>query len=327
MTKSVLVFLALSVAFSMAFWADLQGYFSAAPNPVASLVFADGTVRRLAAGQMTWDRAGRGTLFAKNDTISTGEGASAKLLFDAGGEVDLGPGAMVVIGGDLEDLRLNFLSGTAKVRIAKSAQKKIQLSSSSAQSAPGRVVVETVEDQSIAKMGTNLEREAVQSTLEIAARANEQPLTAAFAEKKIKDPSKVMASDGEILSVSRMPSAPELLYPANEALVDLGLMAGPVLQWNPRDSTSVPPSHYELILKGLDEGAKPKVFRSEAPTISVNQMRKMLAQGKLGLGKYRWSVRSVSKEGLRSPAAKTRWVEFKQTARISSPTVLPVKVQ
>lgn len=127
MNRFVVLFSILTVAFAALFVADLQGRFNVARDPVAILNLADGTVRRLGRSQLTWDRAGAGTLFGMGDTISTGEGAAARLAFYAGGELELDPGAMVVLSGDLDELKLNFVSGKGRVRVTKQTAKKFKV--------------------------------------------------------------------------------------------------------------------------------------------------------------------------------------------------------
>ncbi|MCC7442607.1 MAG: hypothetical protein IT285_13305 [Bdellovibrionales bacterium] len=117
----------MSLIFGALFWADLAGLFNQAREPVAVLRMADGTVRRLGLNQLTWDRAGGGTLFGAGDTIATGEDGTATLAFYAGGEVLLSEGSMIVLTGSSEELQLQFLSGTGRVRVAKEARKKITL--------------------------------------------------------------------------------------------------------------------------------------------------------------------------------------------------------
>src|SRR6516162_6005428 len=114
MNQIAFLFLFMALVFGGLFTADLQGYFNVAERPVAVLKTSNGTVRRLAKEQLTWDRAQSGTLFGAGDTISTGESARAKLVFYAGGELELDAGAMVVLGDDLQELKLNFVSGTGK---------------------------------------------------------------------------------------------------------------------------------------------------------------------------------------------------------------------
>jgi hypothetical protein len=128
MSRVAFFFALMSLVFAGLFVADLRGYFNIAERPVAFLKGANGAVRRLAKSQLTWSRAQGGTLFGSGDTISTGEGARAKLTFYAGGELELDAGAMVVLAGGLEELKLNFLSGTGKIKVAKTAAAKFSVS-------------------------------------------------------------------------------------------------------------------------------------------------------------------------------------------------------
>lgn len=117
----------LALVFAALFVADLQGYFNLVHQPIAELRTSAGTVRRLGKNQLTWDRAQGGSFFALGDTISTGEDSKAKLVFVSGGELEIGAGAMVVLAGDTEELKLNFVSGAGKVRVAKEATSKISV--------------------------------------------------------------------------------------------------------------------------------------------------------------------------------------------------------
>jgi hypothetical protein len=125
MNRLALFFGAIAIVFAALFVADLQGYFNITEKPVAVMRSSGGTVRRLALNHLTWDRAQPGTMFGMGDTISTGEDSRAKVAFYAGGEVDLEAGAMVVLGGDVEELHLNFVSGTGRVRIARASHSRI----------------------------------------------------------------------------------------------------------------------------------------------------------------------------------------------------------
>ena len=106
------LFLALlllfALAFGLAFIADVQGVFSIPDDPIAYVESSSGTVKRLGHQKLTWDRASNGSLFAAKDTIQTGEDSSVKIVFYAGGEMELGPGAMVALGGSLEEVQLNL---------------------------------------------------------------------------------------------------------------------------------------------------------------------------------------------------------------------------
>jgi len=128
----VLISAVFSGLFATLFVLDLRGFFNLAQDPVAFLKTTNGTVRRLANKELTWDRAEQGTLFGAGDTISTGEMARAKLVFYAGGELDLDAGAMVVLAGNVDELKLDFVSGTGRIRVAKEAAKKITVADTAA---------------------------------------------------------------------------------------------------------------------------------------------------------------------------------------------------
>lgn len=398
MGKLAFLFVFIALGFAAVFAADLMGYFSRIKDPVAVLQTSNGTVRRLGNGELTWDRAKGGTVFGNRDTISTGESGSAKLVFLAGGEMDLGPGAMVHLVGNPGELKLDFVQGTAKVRIAKSAKGAIAVAQkgetvaqmapkgakpgpgsgkpglvsesvvTTTASAPARIQVEEVEDDAIKKIEIPKTADLIKGTV-TAAKTSEKstdpaaqktdgnadaksdsksgaasgektaagegsesaPLTAAVKEKEIKNPDKSLAAeaakskDGEILNakVNEMPLEPQLGFPENDAVVDLTKAEDAKLQWNhAQDATAAKPAYFEVVMRKVDEkGAQVGVvqtYKAQEPTLKIP---------KLSSGRYQWSVRAVTDKGNRSPAAKSRWIEVKNTAKIGKPTVLPVEVQ
>lgn len=336
MAKVSIFFVFLGMAFGVLFVMELKGAFSQVKDPVAVLTMSDGTVRRLGSEALTWDRAEGGALFAYQDTISTGENASAKLSFYAGGEVELGPGSMVKLGGDLKELKLNFVQGTAKVRIAKSAKNNIKISEdgksvlgSSSKSGLSRVSVQQVEDSQIQKIQAPSAKEIKEGqlsstdTLKTDTALNESQknqITESLKETEIKKPDQALKTDGEIASLEKLPSAPELEFPDNDSIIDLDKNQTASLNWESSENKDKGLSYEVLYRKIGPEGKKGPLKKK-----LVDQTEFPLS--KLGRGRYMWSVRAVSKSGNRSPAAKSRWVEIKSLAKFSKPKLLPVVVE
>ncbi|MCM2278167.1 MAG: hypothetical protein NDJ89_08835 [Oligoflexia bacterium] len=115
----------LALVFAAVFVADLSGFFNSTKNPVALVARAEGSTRRLPKDELVWDRALPGALLAAGDTISTGESSTARIAFHSGAELELEPASMVVLGAEKDELKLNFVSGGGKVRVSKSATKKV----------------------------------------------------------------------------------------------------------------------------------------------------------------------------------------------------------
>ena len=195
MNKIVAILVLLTLTFAGLFVADLRGYFNRVQKPVAELRFSDGTVSRLGNHQLTWDRAEKGALFATGDTISTGENARAKLVFYGGGELELNSGSMVVLAGSLEELKLNFVTGGGKVRIAKDSARKITVAKVKKAPAAKKLVAKTTVN-SAPKSGAPVvtsepEIEAQNSTEATEELTQETPMQPSEVEVSVVDTKKV----------------------------------------------------------------------------------------------------------------------------------------
>lgn len=336
----------LSVGFAALFVADLRGYFNVASDPIAILQESGGTVRRLGNHQLTWDRAATGTLFGSGDTLSTGEGATARIQFYAGGELILEPGAMVVLGGSVEELKLNFVSGAGKVRVAREAQKKIQVSRGTEKtpvnaSASGKrlsgaansgVVVETVDDLKVAPVPSAAEVRAgrvlapstpiAEKTAATTPSALEAPsLTKAIQEKTIRNIESALKIDStKLMTALEIPKPPVLAFPDENAVMDLWAKEQPrEFRWQPSEKSKEAAKEYEVFLKPLEgENRKLRIVKSKEPVLRLKDVPS---------GRYQWSVRVVTNSGRRSPAATPRTVEIRGQAALEAPTLFPVRVQ
>jgi hypothetical protein len=293
------------------------------------LTTESGTVRRLAKSELTWDRASGGTLFAAGDTISTGEESKAKLVFYAGGELELDSGAMVVLVDSLDELKLNFLSGQGRVHVAKNATSKITVAraTSKGTSKPDTRVEVAVVDQ--VDTHTAAPERAPKSEL-----AEVKNLAPVIQEKNIRSPEKALSSKGEMLTVEKLPPTPQIKFPADDTLVDLTEGPPPRLEWeSPKEpAPSVAkvengdrkkvneskPVSYEVILRSPDGKGEDKILKSDKPGLPLTEVPP---------GKYLWSVRAVASNGQRSPASTPRGINLRASAKILRPTVLPVEVE
>ena len=341
------LFLALlllfALAFGLAFIADVQGVFSIPDDPIAYVESSSGTVKRLGHQKLTWDRASNGSLFAAKDTIQTGEDSSVKIVFYAGGEMELGPGAMVALGGSLEEVQLNFISGKGRVRVSRKSKNKIKVKSlnqkskkqgrknkNSPVSPPTRVEVEVVEKIVTAKKPSqdelkkgSLDRDPEKQKL-ASRKPKTEPLTQAIKEEVVQKKKNVLKTDGAIISEVNYPDTPKLLYPPDEATVDLSksLREGS-FKWELSDSDKI--KGYEVMIKDARSLAKAtRVIRSKRPLLSMKR---------LGQGRFFWSVRAVNEKGLRGPASESRFIEITKPVRkpkpkiTSQPRILPVRIE
>ena len=308
---TIVMLAVLAFVFSALFVLDLKGYFNRAEHPVAFLTTEDGTVRRLAKSELTWDRASEGTLFAAGDTISTGEESKAKLVFYAGGELELDSGAMVVLVGNLDELKLNFLSGQGRVHVAKNATSKITVAreTSKGMSKPDTRVEVAVVDH------VDTHTAAPERVLK-PPPAEAKSLAPAIQEKNIRSPEKALANQGGMLTVEKLPPTPQIKFPANDTLVDLTEGPPPKLEWEIPPQTK--PVSYEIILRSPDGKGEEKVLKSDKPGLPLTEVPP---------GKYLWSVRAVASNGTRSPASTARGINLRAPAQILRPTVLPVEVE
>lgn len=320
MNRSVWLLLGFAILFSVIFVADLRGYFNQASDPVAFLGNSSGIVKRLGNNQLTWDHAQKGTGFGAGDTIATGEGASARVMFKAGGELELEPGAMVVIGGSLEELKLNFVSGGGRIRVDKKIAQKLTITDSASapvgsgdrRPASSRVQVAVVE---------NLETEKAPKALP----KPEPPVVMVPAVKESEvDLSKALGANskaGELLTIAKLPPMPEVVGPGEDAVVDLAKTTSPRLEWKlPEldEDEEVPVAGFEIILRSPTGEKKQKVYRTKDQSLALTRLSR---------GKYLWTVRALTKDGKRGPASSSRWLEVRVPANISKPRLLPVQVQ
>jgi len=340
----VALFVACSGAFTALFLLDLQGYFTEIREPVAYLEQRVGTVRRLPDRSLTWDRAVEGTRFAMGDAIATGEGASARLVFYGGGELDLETGAMVVLEGDPEELKLDFVSGGGRVRVARQASKKFTVTRGQTEARAARALRPGAAPPAPASARVQVEQVADLKVVEApaagvaagpagpgsapAAQAPPAPeeagrilptLTAAVQEEKIRNLGEALDTGGKLVSDLKLPPPPEIVGPAPDAIVDLGEGAVPTLAWKlPEGAAGEAGVTYEVILRPADGEGRPKLLRAKTSSVPLSSVPR---------GKYLWSVRTVTEAGVRSPATTSRWLEVKIPANIAKPRILPVKVQ
>ena len=152
MNRYVLVCVALSVISATLFVADTNGVFDKAHYPIAVVKESVKTVRRLPNNELTWERAHEGTKLELGDTISTGDRAQAKIVFDAGGIMTLEAGSMVVLSGNPEELKLNFVAGGAHLEVSKEAKEKIKVIQPVAKQIRAAVQVTWLEDKNLLSM-------------------------------------------------------------------------------------------------------------------------------------------------------------------------------
>lgn len=349
----------LTLLFTGLFVADLQGFFNPTRRPIAFLKQAHGTVRRLALNELTWDRSRKGSEFSLGDAIATGEASRATLVFSMGGELELGPGSMIALGGQLEDLKLSFVTGTGKMRVARSAQSKIQIARAApvtqasqpeqqAEPAPALppIAVAVVEDQEIRVSPpvaeTAPDREVASgapspapesspftpgsavASAEPVEPVQEESLVPALAVKEeaiLKKQEKLakFTAPGELLTLDDLPPIPEPSFPSSDAVIDLTDQM-PRLEWKAAQSpeTEGKKFTYEITLREAEDKAQPITMQTDKPFLSLPRV---------GVGRYLWSVRAVSKKGTRGPASSSRWLEVRAPAQISQPIPLPVVVE
>jgi hypothetical protein len=305
MNRISILFAIAALGFGGLFIADLRGFFTVTQKPVAVLKGAAGTVKRLPHDELTWDRAQEGSVFGAGDTLATGEQGSASLVFYAGGELDLDSGAMVVLSGSPEELKLNFVSGMGQVRVTRAASKKIQIAApQTGQRSQPRVRVAVVE-----KLAPVLAK----------ASPPKPKLAPAIREDKIRDPSRTLAAvtpKGELLNRIELPPVPEIRSPGPDAIVDLSDGKIDRLQWDIPHGAEI--ASYEVVLRPATGDGPAQVLKTDRKELALTQIKG---------GKWLWSVRAVSPKGARSPASTSRWLEVRVPAQISKPRILPVRVE
>lgn len=316
---------------------DLRGYFNVTSDPIAHLEFQEGTVKRLARKKLSWDRASAGTLFAIGDTISTGEQSRARLVFHSGGEMEIGTGSMVRLKGTAQELKLSFVSGTAKLRVSPTASAKIQVTHASEEKVASRAGkskaplarARVIEEKLVAKAEKpkTASSPAVAANTAQAAPEAAQPelddfappklMTAVIREELIKEPEKALKTGDTIAIAPKLPSAPSIVLPAKDSVVvaDLSSPSAPVVEWARADGAA----SYEVSLRPAEGATSSKVIRTENTTLAAKD---------LGRGKYAFVVRAVSPEGKRGPASVERWVHVQGLPKVNrQPRILPVQIE
>ncbi|MCM2324391.1 MAG: hypothetical protein NDJ90_14125 [Oligoflexia bacterium] len=364
----------LAVLFAALFVADLSGYFSSTRNPVALVSRADGSTRRLPKDQLLWDRAPVGALLGTGDTISTGEASSAKIVFHSGAELELEAASMVVLGSEKDEIKLSFVSGGGKVRVAKTATKKIVV----ARAAPGSTMakkpqpapkatpavagqpgttagqptpatpiaaetdpfVEVTETDEIVP----LERAAPEAAKKVAEQTRQAPVTppppappklaiAPIQEKRAlaseAAPVKsLLSARTELNAMSALPPAPGPRFPLNEAAITAG--DGTELRWDsPEIRGEASPDLSENLIVSYEVTLRPESKDAAAAPVVLKTASTALPLQDVAPGRYRWSVRSVSRAGKLSPASSPRWLEVKAPAikLPSKPRAVSVEVE
>ncbi len=352
MNRIILSVLALlAIAFAVTFVADLRGVFSVPRDPVAYVESYDGTIRRLPHNQLTWDRAGVGSLFAAEDTIQTGENGFVRLVFYAGGDLELGPGAMVALGGSIEEVELNFITGAGKIRLAKKLKGKIKIKnvildryiSGKTENKKNRIKIEIVDKIEIEKKPTQEEIKKGKSKISKLDLENslkkifldkKRKLTKEIEEQSIKNKKNALQTNGKIIHITAA-RPPELVSPPEDASVDLAKKKTAQFLWKKPKGEKV--KQYELLLRSTESlKSKPRIIRTRTSKFALN---------KIGKGKYFWSVRAINAKGRRGASSEIRFIEIisslsgikkqklqkpkirKAEIKISRPLVMPVRVE
>ena len=98
---------------------DWRGCFAPQTRAIATLEHAEGLVRHLPRHTWSWNWIGRGAGVAQFDTVATGEQGRAVLKYYDGTLLEIGRGAMVVIGDPFKGIDLKLLHGSDRVRVLK----------------------------------------------------------------------------------------------------------------------------------------------------------------------------------------------------------------
>ena len=332
---------------------DLRGYFNAARNPIAELEYLEGTVKRLGNRQVSWSRASEGTGFALGDTISTGEHARARLTFKVGGQLEIGAGSMVKLRGKGDQIKLSFVTGSARVRVTAESAKKLtiadvedeeeeiqispkkKLASNTAKpldlkpkkKPAARTVVETVaalpppkpKEAKAPATSSSPDNAKPGAPVAVAQLTPPQPLraTVAIREELIRKPDLAMKTDsGKVAVVQKLPPAPSIVFPAEDVVVVKDhTQKAPVIEWAKTEGATA----YEVSIKPVGGAAPPKVLRIEKNTLSAQDF---------GRGNYLVGVRAVTSDGKRGPASLEKRVDLQSLPKIKrKPKVLPVLVE
>jgi hypothetical protein len=253
-----------------------------------------------------------GTRFSKWDTVATGEQSWAKIGFDAGGDLEMDPGTLVVLADHPTSLQLKFLSGTGKVRIGKKAKKKIVVTRKS--ETPGlregisqteRVVPPGKKDGPVEViMVDEMESLSSETSSSASQEGNKKRLAAlhSFQEKSIRLPlRRSTALDPN--SLASLPPSPEALYPMDGEVLDLDPARMPFFRWKTQRQRGKKMAAYEVIVRSADLTGKPTVLSTRKSRIRLTK------QSIRQPGRYMWAVRSVTRNGRKSPISSFHWFE------------------
>ncbi len=294
-----------------------MGKFRTVTNPIATLIESDGTVKRLSASGLTWDRATNGSGFETFDTIATGPSSRARLGFFNAGELLLEANTMVVLKGSLAQVRLAFVQGGGRLRVERGKREQVQV----ALQESARASIQVTEVEKIDRVPLTEKKFAASEQF------GEQLASLAMIEEtSIRRPGAILKTDGEVIERVEMPQTPQLETPTDQARVELRAGASIPLSWTVEDP-SLAPQGYEVVVEsaptdGNTPLGKRKVYK-------VSGFRWMLDRSQLTPGEYRWSVRSFTKNGRPSPLAPFRTLTVSvpdAQSTIQRPKTLPVKV-
>jgi hypothetical protein len=254
----------IAVVFLTALVADIKGWFRQTGQPIATLSFSQGTVKRLPKNELGWDYAHVGSGFAEGDAISVGESGQAKLLFQNGSLLELSEGSMMVIGsGENEKLQLRFTTGQAKFRMAKNDFRNLI------------EVTETRNDKDPGQRSSSVAVEVIDPSH--ATSESHVP-----GRKTSRRKSDLSINSDQVLMATQLPRAPIPNSPTNGALLFLSTGEPLTLSWA-GDSSGPQAKSYEVAIRLVSE-TEPKIYKTDQNTLKVDQ---------LPIGKYVWSVRGV----------------------------------
>ena len=303
----------LSLVFAAIFLADLYGMLEAKRHPVAYVRTADGVVRHLPAGELSWDLAQRGTLLDLGDALLTSD-LPASVRFFEGAQLELDPTTLVIVGGGLDDLKLNFLRGDGELFVARAAREKIRLASAT------RKPTRLLEDRDLPRETPEAARAASTESVRSVRPARASAL-ASVELARLRNPSAALGTRGRALTTRSLPPIPQPGPPADESHLEIPRGQAPVLTWSLVGGG--PQFRYEVQVRPANpspaaRGPEPRIFRTD---------RLSLALTDFSTGRYLWSVRAIAPDGRRGPASPTRALEIQRVTAIAKPRLLPVKVE
>ena len=272
-----------SLVTGAAFVADLRGYFKPDPRPVAFLRSSDGTVRRLAKGHLAWDRMGPGAVFGLGDTVSTVGFSTARLMFYAGGELQLGPDSMVTLAQETENVRVDLMMGAGRIQVADRAIERLVVG----QDHPAQVTLGrkfNVPRQAEARVGAD-------STSGFPVFQ----LTSIPESSLRRHPADAGRSDSAtMISSGLLPPVPKIVFPLDHSVIEADPRQGLTLDWGapgePKPITRLGAT-YEVRIKRLESSEPLRTYRTRATRLTLER---------LPPGSYRWSAfRAI---GRRRPA-------------------------